>query len=218
MKKLSIEEVKNRIFQIHRDVVTLDESTYKNTTTKARFIDKDYGVWWAFLKNIFQKKNGHRLRAVEKRKKTTFERYGVEYSQQNKEIRKKRKQTSLEHYGFEHPLQNKEIAAKAAKNQNNSYILNHWKTNVEIVCVALYEKKCVERWNTEKEDFEWQIAFNMPNGKVYFVDAHLPRLNKYIEIKGYFRKDAKEKWDWFHETHPNSELWDEKKLKELKIL
>jgi hypothetical protein len=32
------------------------------------------------------------------------------------------------------------------------------------------------------------------------------------------REDAKEKWEWFHSNYPNSELWNESKLKEMKIL
>jgi len=41
---------------------------------------------------------------------------------------------------------------------------------------------------------------------------------KWIEIKGYFRKDAKKKWNWFHKEYPNSELWDKNKLKEMGLL
>jgi hypothetical protein len=43
---------------------------------------------------------------------------------------------------------------------------------------------------------------------------------KYVweyEIKGYFWKDALEKWSWFHQNYPNSELWDKNKLKQLNI-
>ena len=58
----------------------------------------------------------------------------------------------------------------------------------------------------------------MPNGKTYRPDLYLPDSDVWIEIKGYFRKDAKIKWDWFHKEHPNSELWNEEKLKEMKIL
>jgi len=39
-----------------------------------------------------------------------------------------------------------------------------------------------------------------------------------LKLSGYFRKDAKEKWNWFHKTYPNSELWDKEKLKEKRIL
>jgi hypothetical protein len=45
-KKLTIEEVKERIKQIHGDIIVLDESTYVNVNTKCRFIDKDYGEYW----------------------------------------------------------------------------------------------------------------------------------------------------------------------------
>ena len=62
------------------------------------------------------------------------------------------------------------------------------------------------------------MPFTMTSGKVYICDCYLPERDLYIEIKGYFRKDAKEKWDWFHKEYPNSELWDKKKLKELGIL
>lgn len=41
---------------------------------------------------------------------------------------------------------------------------------------------------------------------------------KWAEIKGYFWDDAKEKWKWFNEEKPNSELWDKNKLKEMRIL
>ena len=53
---------------------------------------------------------------------------------------------------------------------------------------------------------------------VYRPDLYLPEGRLWVEIKGYFRKDAQEKWDWFHREHPNSELWDNKKLKEMEIL
>jgi len=32
------------------------------------------------------------------------------------------------------------------------------------------------------------------------------------------RKDAQEKWDWFHGLYSNSELWQQKKLKEMGVL
>ena len=50
------------------------------------------------------------------------------------------------------------------------------------------------------------------------VDAVLLDENKWIEIKGYFRDDAKEKWEWFCSKYPSSELWDQKRLKEIGIL
>lgn len=40
----------------------------------------------------------------------------------------------------------------------------------------------------------------------------------WIEIKGYFIKDAQEKWEWFHNTYPNSQLWNKEVLKQKGIL
>lgn len=134
-----------------------------------------------------------------------------------KEVKDKIKNTWNRKYNG-HPIFDKEISIKQARKINNPYVLYHWKTGKEIICQGSWEKKCVERWNQNKEDFQWQVKFQISNKKIYIVDAYLPKLNKYIEIKGYFRKDAKEKWDWFHKEYPNSELWDQKRLKELKIL
>ena len=60
----------------------------------------------------------------------------------------------------------------------------------------------------------------LPNEKhtTYRPDFYLIEKNKWVEIKGYFRKDAQEKLEWSHNEYPNSELWDKTKLKEMKIL
>jgi len=97
-------------------------------------------------------------------------------------------------------------------------------TKEEVVCTAGYEIKTVNVWNDNHTDFYWQTVFFIPEdepvigGRTYRVDAYLPKEDKWIEIKGYFREDAKLKWEWFHRTHPNSELWDKSKLKQLGIL
>jgi hypothetical protein len=58
----------------------------------------------------------------------------------------------------------------------------------------------------------------MDDGKTYFVDLFLKEQNIWVEIKGYFRPDAKLKWEWFTKKFENAELWDADKLKELNIL
>jgi len=111
-----------------------------------------------------------------------------------------------------------------ARNQTRSYILYHWKTGAEVVCVASYEKGVVEYFNKNKIDYNWQPkTFKMPpdkNGKIktYRPDCYLPDEDKWIEIKGYFRKDAEEKWNWFHKEHQNSELWNKQRLKEMRLI
>jgi hypothetical protein len=129
------------------------------------------------------------------------------------------KQTCLDKYGVDHPSKDITIAMKMAKGQNNSYTLKHWKTGEKIVCVASYEKRVVEYLNKNKINFRWQSRiFKMPNGKTYRPDLYIFSTKKWIEIKGYFRKDAKKKWDWFHKEKPNSELWNKAKLKEMRII
>jgi len=131
----------------------------------------------------------------------------------------KRKNTVFKKYGVEFLLQNQEIALNIAKKLNNSYTLYHWKTGEELICVASYEKAVVEYFNKNKINFRWQPkTFKMPSGKTYRPDCYLFSARKWIEIKGYFRKDAEEKWNWFQTIKPNSELWNKQKLKEMGIL
>jgi hypothetical protein len=54
--------------------------------------------------------------------------------------------------------------------------------------------------------------------KTYRPDLYLAEQDKWVEIKGFFRKDAQDKWDWFHSSYANSELWNKPKLIELEIL
>ena len=194
-QKYSIEEIKNRIYAIHAGTIILDESTYIDVNHKARFIDIDFGEWWVKPFKILSRKDGHPKR---------------------KSIRAK--ETCLKKYGVNHISQVPEIASKQAKSANNSTILYHWKTNEELVCRASYEPKVIKYLNQNQIDYDFQIRFSMPDGRVYFCDLYLKNEKKYVEVKGYFRKDAREKWDWFHSEYPNSELWNEKKLKEMKIL
>lgn len=184
------------------------------------------------------------MRSIEirnKAKETCIKKYGVENPSQNEDIRNKVKETCIKKFGFESPLaspdiykkviqtnnkrygvnypcQNKDIAIKNARSQCKSVILKHWKTNEDLICIGSYEVKTIKYLNNKNIDFYWQHkVFNMPNGKTYRPDLYLILEDKWIEIKGYFRKDAKEKWDWFHSLNKNSELWDKNKLKELNI-
>lgn len=140
-------------------------------------------------------------------------------SQYSKQSKEKAKQTCLKKYGVDNPTKNKNIRLKAAKSCNNSYALNHWQTNEEIICQGSYEKKVAEFLNKNKIKYIWQpYTFHLPDGRTYTPDCHLTDKDIWIEIKGYFYNDAKEKWEWFRKENPNSELWDKEKLKELKIL
>lgn len=61
--------------------------------------------------------------------------------------------------------------------------------------------------DVNRDQFGQPVSFASP-----FTDER-----KWIEIKGRFMGDAREKWEWFHKKYPDSELWNERKLKELGI-
>ena len=148
-----------------------------------------------------------------------MEKFGTIYVTQNDQIQEKIRKTCLERYGVEHPSKCPEIAAKMSKGQTEAIVLFHWLTGEEVICVASYEVAVVKHLNNQKVNYVWQKqVFTMPDGKTYRPDLYLPETDMWIEIKGYFRKDAEEKWNWFHNEHPNSELWNKTKLKEIGIL
>lgn len=200
-KIIDIQEIKKRIFSTHGNKIILDESTYISNHKKARFLDKDFGEFWCVVKSVCNG-SGHPISGVEKREATMIKRYGVR-----------------------NPQQNKDIAKKTAKSTNNSCVKFHWKTGEEVVCRGSYEAKTVDYLNNNRIDYNWQPkVFNTPilspKGKntTYAPDLFLIDRGVWIEIKGLMRKDAQEKWDWFQSVHINSELWNEKKLKEIGIL
>lgn len=73
-------------------------------------------------------------------------------------------------------------------------------------------------WEYEKKVFELIL-----DGKetTYTPDFYIPETNTIIEVKGYWRDDAKEKYDLFIKKHTNNfkiELWNKEKLKSLNII
>jgi hypothetical protein len=188
-------EVEEKIFLAHGNTIKIVWDTFTKVKSKAKFVHEKYGEFWTCPSSIFIGR-GPKDSWIDKRKATNLKRYGVEYCSQNREI-----------------------ALRIAKNSNKPSILSHWKTNEELVCQGGYEPKVVNYLNSNKINYLWQPkVFNIPNGRTYRPDLFLQDEDKWIEIKGFFRKDALEKWNWFQSEYPNSELWDEKKLKSLGIL
>lgn len=183
------------------------------------FINKNYPGSAVLSKTVFNSKNklevvcekGHLFNPISK---TIFNGHWCPVCG-----KEKYKNTCMEKYGVDSPAKNKEIALKISKSSNNSTLKIHWKTKEELVCQGSWEAKTVDYLNNNKIEFDWQSkVFVMPNGRTYRPDLFLINENKWIEIKGYFRKDSKEKWDWFKEQFSTAELWNQQKLKEMGIL
>jgi hypothetical protein len=122
----------------------------------------------------------------------------------------------MQRYGVKFNLQIPGMATKVAIQQTRSQQVLHWKTRRYVVCVGSYEVAVVTHLNHLRINYEWQPrAFPMPNGRTYRPDLYLPDLDLWIEIKGYFRKDAQAKWTWFHDAYPNSQLWTGKVLRDM---
>lgn len=155
----------------------------------------------------------------EKIRDTCREKYGVEWTGSIPGVKEKREATCLRKYGFKTASQNAKIALKAAKSVNYTKIKTHWKTNEELVCQGSYEAKVVDYLNNNKINYLWQPeTFTLSNGSTYRPDLYLIDEDKWIEIKGYFREDAKIKWALFTAIYTNSELWDANLLKTMEIL
>lgn len=197
-KKLTVNEVKRRVKEAHHGIISLDETTYSNVGAKATFIDVTYGKWEACPYNVFNG-HGHPARS-----------------------REKCAQTCLDRYGVPNVMMRPEVIKKSDKKRNEITHLTHWLTGDDIMCRASYEVAFVKWCNLNKIDFDWQLPFQMPNGKTYVVDAYIKSgmfMDVYVEIKGFWRDvEAKEKWEWFHDTHPRSKLWMKRDLLDHGIL
>lgn len=178
------EEMIKRIQQACGDTITLGDD-YAGASTRCTFIDKDYGAWQQLPQRILHG-TVHPKRRAAKARETCLRRYGVAHTNHLPEVWTK--------------LNNRTRWVKRT----------HWKTDLELTCMSSYEVAFVEWCAHERINFEWQISHSMPNGTVYIIDARIldgQFANTWIEIKGWMRPEGQRKWEWFHSTHPNSQLW-----------
>jgi hypothetical protein len=241
-RKLTLNEVKERLIKIHGKDVVLVEDSYKDYVTKAIFIDKEFGEWMAKPYKIISQGQDHPSRRISKMKKTCFKQFGVEHPSQSDFFKKKKeittfknygvinpfqselikksiRQTNLYKHGFNYPSQNKDIRLKAARSANKIVTLKHWFSGEDIYCQGGWETLVVEYFNKNCIDYNWQVqTFMLPDGRTYTPDCYLPEQDIWIEIKGWHRGDSEEKWNWFHKEYSNSEIWDKNKLREMNIL
>lgn len=190
------ESVEQQLREKHGDAITLGFD-YTGVCTKCTFIDKDYGPWTALPQHVLAGASHHPNRRRELSEATCFRKYGVRHHMHD-------------------PLTASYVMGSRARSKTT-----HWKTGKILTCASGYERAFVEWCNRSQIDFDWQIKHDMPDGRVYYVDAQIlsgDLANTWIEIKGFFRNNDRSKWDWFHATHPNSQLWMKQELQDRKIL
>lgn len=190
-KTLTAEEISNKL-PAH---IKLVHETYRGTMRKACFIDEEFGSWWTTANRILQG-NNHPNRG-----------------------KRNRAETCLKKYGVPHVSQDREIHSRMQRNMRRTTTVTHWKTGEEVCCVGSYELAVVNWLNAEKIDFDWQVQFTMSDGHKYYCDLYLKERDVYVEIKGWWMQESsRRKWEEFHSTHPNSELWGRPELKTMGLV
>lgn len=135
-------------------------------------------------------------------------------------------------YGRSHTEETKQILrehsirnTRRGKN-SNFYGKKYWPNRKlfnynNIKCRSSWEVKAIIYFNKNDIKFEYEPSiFELSNETTYTPDFYLTELNKYIEVKGYWYEDAKEKFNNFINEYPNIEveIWDSNKLKEMNII
>ncbi len=245
-RKILAQDAYDRVKLIHGDTVTLDVTTFIKASSPAKFIDKDYGEWWALLKTVIRGSRHTDFKCVNFKncrlltndyvKQKIFEKHGdtVKLAPGQKYKTSHTKIFFLDKDygtwlttpfvvmgGHGHPARGQHNRSKKSK---LSVTLNHWKTSIELICTASYEVAVVSWLNKNKFDYDWQVPVQSPFG-TYYIDLLIKDgefVNTWIEIKGTWdRKNGhigKQKWEWFHENYPNSQLWMHEDLLKLEII
>jgi hypothetical protein len=166
---------------------------YHGMLEKAIWLDEEYGMFEAYPCNVLHKGTRHPDGVANRRRETFMKKHGVDHylkaDGEYRRIQKKLRQKSR---------------------------VSHWKTGEDVICDSAWEARVIEYLNEKKEDYDWHPrSFTLPSGRVYWPDGYLKERDIWIEVKGRWLGNSREKWDWFHAEHPNSELWDRSKLREL---
>ena len=189
-------------------------SHYINTKTKYEWECSCGNIWFASLPTTRDRwcpKCAKIARSLSKLKK---------YGDPNYNNRAKSEQTCLTKYGSKSNMGSREVALKNAKASNNSYTLYHWKTGEEIICRGSYEKNSIAYLNSNQINFIWQVPFLLSNGLTYIIDFLDITRNTYVEIKGWWRDDARAKYELWKQDNPELviEVWDKPYLTNLDII
>lgn len=119
-KKMSRLDVVNRLKKCNPKI-SIDLDTYVNMRTKCRFIDEDFGDFWASPRLVVNGKQRHPKFGPEKRSQTMLERFGVKSIFQSEKIKNKIKKTMQAKYGVDSPLKNPDSLSKFKKTMKSRF-------------------------------------------------------------------------------------------------
>ena len=200
--RYGVAEIKERIFQIHGIQVVLDEKTYVNTGTVARFVDAEFGEWLTLPKRVLggcgHPKRGHLKTANARRlslddvKQRLFDIHGtrVHLKEETYGLHTRQKATFVDEKfgewkatpasvleGRGHPKGSSEKACKTMKLFTPQ---NHWRTNEICFSQSGYEFAVLTWLNENRIDFDWQIPFEMDEllpvkkiSRIYTIDLFM---------------------------------------------
>ncbi len=194
--RLSLENVSERVRQQWNGVAMLDESTYVGYLELARFIDCDYGEWWARPSHVLRGTGRHPKRArantVASRKVSVddvLRRVKEKHNDQvlmvvETYVNTHTKATFVDNVygewiampyavlaGRSHPARSLKKAVAAMRSYKP---VLHWKTNEVCYSSSGYEHAVLVWLNKNRYDFEWQIPFQTP-----LLTQKLKRFAKY---------------------------------------
>lgn len=151
------------------------------------------------IKTRFKKGQKHLQPQIEKMKNSYYHThlkgednpfYGKKHTEKTKKkIGQRKYPIGKEHFNF-----GKKPAKKAGRGKG-SYYKNIWLRSSYELAYAKYLDNLNIKWIYEP------IAFNLGN-TTYRPDFYLPKTNEYIEIKGFWRKEAKQKFNLFKKLYP----------------
>jgi hypothetical protein len=128
--------------------------------------------------------------AVDKRKLSNMEIYGVEHVSQNKEIQEKMMNTFLQNYGVSNPMQNSVISEKSFRNaqqykeykfQSGNVIKIQGYENFAIdILLKTYTESQLKFGRSEVPSIWYE---HVGKTKRYFADIYVPKDNLIIEVK-----------------------------------
>lgn len=114
--------------------------------------------------------------------------------------------------GIKNPMFGKDCPSKV-NNYKGSYYKEIWMRSSWEVAIAYWLDLSGIKWLYESKTFDL-------GNTTYTPDFYLPEFDCYIEIKGYWRDDAKNKFKLFKKRYPNIkiQILMEKDLKKLGVL